>query len=95
MFIQVIRFTAKSASRKCKERCCDAIFFDKQDNPIDSEIMLFDRITLPGLSKRVTGQKVSDKSIKENSTNYPNVGGKLVITETRVKFGILAFEIVE
>ena len=72
-----------------------AIFYDKQGNPIDSEIMLFDRVILPGLAKRVTGQKVSDKSVKEISTNYRNVGGKLVITETRVKFRILDFEIVE
>ncbi len=71
------------------------IFYDKQGNPIDSEIMLFDRVILPGLAKRVTDQKVSDKSVKEISTNYQNLGGKLVITETRVKFRILDFEIVE
>ncbi len=70
---------------------CLVIFYDKQGDPIDSEIVLFDEIILPGLAKRVTDQEVSHQSVKEMSTNY----SKLSITETRVKFRILDFEIVE
>ena len=75
---------------------CLVIFYDKQGDPIDSEIVLFDKIILSGLAKRITGQQVSHKSVKEMSTNYSKSGySQITITETRVKFRILDFEIVE
>lgn len=75
---------------------CVVIFYDKQGDPIDSEIVLFEGVILPGLAKRVTGQKVSHTSVKEMSTSYREQGfGNIVITETRVEFRILDFEIVE
>ena len=79
-----------------KNLYCVVIFYDKQGDPIDSEIVLFDEIILPGLAKRVTGQEVSHESVKEMSTNYSKASRyNITITETRVKFRILDFEIVE
>ena len=80
---------------------CLVIFYDKQGDPIDANIVLFKEAILPGLGKRVTGNQVTDSSVKDLSTIYQAkslIGSEYeqgIITETRVKFRILDFEIIE
>ena len=76
------------------------IFYDEHGEPIDVDVAQFHGLIPAGLAKRVT-RKVSDLSVKKLSTRFRATKdiGQLyeqgIITETRVEFRVLDFEIVE
>ena len=81
---------------------CFVIFYDKKNEPIDVDEVLFEDPIPGGLAKRVIGQKASHSSVKELSTNYratEYIGDSIieggVLEETRVRFRVLDFEFIQ
>lgn len=88
-------FTLRNRLRvPVKNIYCLVIFYDKENQPIDLDVVYYEETVPGGLARRVKSF-VSDYSVKELTTRRDNWGNYERMPSTKLEFRILDFDIVK